>query len=163
MLAYAMVGILILAAAGLIASNLASGGDTNVNAAGEVVAPTLAYFYDVGSGELFSGPGDEPGPIAAPSGATLENGSPGGVKALVYTCGACTPEEQFTSYLEILDPIEREKPFELRNPSNSHVAAPTGAGEPEWHPRSSPEGTKITQSAGSRCTDGQLKQCQPAS
>lgn len=62
--------------------------------------PATAFYYDLGNGQLFDGPIDQPPPIKPPSGATQSDGSPGGVRAYVFSCGECKdPLSRFVGYL----------------------------------------------------------------
>lgn len=69
--------------------------------------PATAFYYDLGDGQLFEGPIDRPPPIRPPSGATQSNGSPGGVRAYVFSCGECKDaSSRFVGYLLTQTPTE---------------------------------------------------------
>lgn len=58
----------------------------------EVQPITAAWYYNLDTGELFSGP-MEPAPIDAPG------GSGQAVRAHLFSCGACTEQERFIGFL----------------------------------------------------------------
>ncbi|MFW6059506.1 MAG: hypothetical protein ACODAQ_04960 [Phycisphaeraceae bacterium] len=61
---------------------------------GPTYQPTEVYFWDLGTEEPFVLTSDQTPPVEAPSGDR-------GVRAHLYTCGECTPDEWF-GYLETL-------------------------------------------------------------
>ncbi len=104
-------------------------------------APQSNYFYDLGTGELFTQPVAALPPVTAPSGGE-------GVRAFVFTCGECTPSQLVVGYLQRLN----EKAIEVSGrlaqvedtkrqalytdiQGGTFVAAPPAAGEqPRWMP-----------------------------
>ena len=63
-----------------------------------------AWFYDLNTGELFSGSSKQTGPIEAPSGP-LPNGEPAGLRAHVYSfLSDPNAAELFVGFLEKPDP-----------------------------------------------------------
>lgn len=100
MIAIAVVAVMIAAAVPLI-----------LPASGNVQQPDGQWFYDVGTGELFDVQAGVLSPTAAPSGATLEDGRPGGVKAHVYACGSCDDaDSRFVGYVTALTPEAAASP-----------------------------------------------------
>lgn len=77
-----VVALVILGGAGYLIWQTVSGGNT-----GTVTFTGSNWFYDVGSGELFTAPANQHPPIAAPSGSE-------GVRAIVYACTSCDDEAQ---------------------------------------------------------------------
>lgn len=125
--------------------------------------PKYTWFYDAGSGELFSMPGGTEGPIEPPSGGKLSNGEPGGVNAYVFSCGSCdNPAERFIGYVEVMPLEVRNRPFELRNPGLSLISeVKEGSKELAWVPAGSNAGGAITQGLMTRCGGGAPKPCLP--
>lgn len=67
-------------------------------------ADKRAWFYDLNTGQLFVGSGQEIGPIKAPSGP-LPDGEPAGYRAYVYSYLRDPNEaERFVAFLEKADP-----------------------------------------------------------
>ena len=63
-----------------------------------------AWFYDLGTGQLFRAKGNLLPPIDAPSGP-LPNGESAGVRAKVFAFGDCAdPSNRFIGWLEKLNP-----------------------------------------------------------
>lgn len=83
---------------------------------------TTVYYYDLNSNELFPGPKDAIPPIDAPSG-TPYKGGPAGVRAYVFTCGACNPDDWNIVYLEKFTPTGREMLLEQRRRLAQHPEA----------------------------------------
>jgi hypothetical protein len=129
----------------------------------EVADENLVYFYDQNTGELFSAPADELGPVERPSGKY--RGIPAGVRAIVYACGQCSDEsKRYVGWLEI--PVEAL-------PEAERPPRPDGAGPPDvfvvirrpedekWAWADGPEGEKIIEGTN-RCQPGTRKNyCTP--
>lgn len=90
-----------LLVAGCAAALAAAGGIAWLSLSGE--RRPQAWFYDVGSGEVFVADAAAAPPVTAPSRAVLSDGSPGGVRAYLFACGACTRQSRFVGYLERLE------------------------------------------------------------
>lgn len=125
------------------------------------------WFFDVGTGKLYIVDIDTAPPQVPESRATLADGSPGGVKAYVFSCGDCAdPATHFVGYVATLPESERVKPAELRNPSAETIArvlvTNTAAVGLEWVPRNSEKAERIRMDLQGRCKEGQsLKECPP--
>lgn len=151
-------------------------------AAAQAIATT--YYFDLGSKKLFAAESGQPSPIAAPSGAKQEDGSPGGVLAYVYSCGSCANrDELFVGYLEQMSKEGREALAQLKaqdpnlrwedvppagrrgmtvNPDESMLVA-TESLEEGWVSRESQEGIAIIDDAIQKCGEGkQLTVCRPS-
>lgn len=131
--------------------------------------PNRQWFLDVGTGKLYPVDANLPAPQEPPSRATLPDGSPGGVKAYVFSCGDCNDARaQFVGYVETLPESERVKPPDMRNPSAATIAritvTNTSALGLEWLPMKSEKAEKIILDLQSRCHDGgKLTECLPPS
>jgi hypothetical protein len=151
-------------------------------AAEQAIATT--YYFDLGSKKLFASASGQPSPIVAPSGATQEDGSPGGVLAYVYSCGSCANrEELFVAYLEQMSNEGREALAQLKaqdpnlrwedvppagrrgmtvNPDESMLVA-TESLEGGWVSRESQEGIAIIDDAIQKCGEGKRPAvCRPS-
>lgn len=137
-----------------------------------VIEP-MAYFYDLGSGNIFRRPIAMAPPIAAPSGKPAPDGSLGGVRAHMMACGSCGGTDMQLVYLERFNPEIKAKldaaVAKFGKPLNQlSVAArreldisSDDAGEeiarvsmtPEWVPADSPEAELIVAEARNRCPD----------
>jgi len=133
------------------------------------------YYYDLGSKRLINADTGQPSPIAAPSGATQEDGSPGAVTAYVYSCGSCAvPDELYVGYLEQMSKEGREALAQLTaanpdmrwedvppsgrrgmtvNPDESMLVARESL-EGGWVSRESAEGAAIIDEALAKCGEG---------
>lgn len=72
--------------------------------------PRLAYFYDLGTDQIFTAPVNPLPPIDAPSGRNQ------GVLAYVFGCGNCAPENRHVAYLEMYTP-EAQAQLRSREPA----------------------------------------------
>jgi hypothetical protein len=84
---------------------------------------TRAYYYDVVTGKLFTGPvGDTP-PIPTPSGS-IKNGVFAGVRANVFTCKSCDDEKsRVIGYLETYTQEAREALDTQRTMAEANIRA----------------------------------------
>lgn len=129
--------------------------------------PRTQWFLDVGTGKLYTVDAEVAAPQEPPSRATLPDGSPGGVKAYVFSCGDCNDARtHFVGYVATLPESERVKPLDLRNPSAATIAritvTNTSALGLEWHSMKSEKAEKILLDLQSRCKDGgALHECSP--
>lgn len=107
----------------------------------------MAYFMDMGSGELITHDGSAPPPITAPSGSE-------GVLAHVYSCGACSPDNLTVGYLvKYIGAAD--------DPANMRVAS-SGARD-TWQSVETPEGVAIVESVNTlrqSCSEG-FAECLP--
>lgn len=130
-----------------------------------IEVPDSAYFYDLGTGKLFSGPLNEIGPIEPPSKSSLPSGQPAGVRAMVYSCGSCDGE-RFIGYLYLWPPEERAKPANRRLEHNSVVAAVEKQGEPAlqvtWFARTDEAAEPILNFAQKKCGSRAVVVCAPS-
>lgn len=149
-----------------------------------VTALAETYYYDLGSKKLFAAPTGQPSPIAARSGSTQEDGSPGGVLAYVYSCGSCANEaERFVGYLEQMSKEGRDALATMQsqnpgmrwedvppagrrsmnvNPDESMIVARESL-EGGWVPRDSTEGINIINEALAKCGEGKRPAtCKPS-
>lgn len=124
------------------------------------------YFYDLGSNELYATGLQTRPPAPAPSGSQ-------GVKAYVYSCGKCTPSQQFIGYLESYSERDRqmlERGGDMPSDQAANLAAaivpqvaaePDKGAEPQWVPASTAEGRKITEAPSTRCDGIPARVCNP--
>ncbi len=119
-----------------------------------------AWYYDLGTGELFAATADAVPPIDAPSGS-------GGVRAIVVSCGQCSDaSEREIAYLEKWSREDRD-----------YLMAPDDAGERAepvplvavpgedmaWVAMESPQGRAVVASANAfyqQCPDN-YRRCRP--
>lgn len=107
----------------------------------------MAYFMDMGSGELISHDGSAPPPITTSSGAE-------GVLAHVYSCGACSPDSLTIGYLVKFVGAADEA-------ANMRVASPDA--RDVWQSVETPEGVAIVESVNvlrKSCSQG-FTECLP--
>lgn len=122
-----------------------------------------AWYYDVDTGQLFAGASAMIPPVDAPSG-------PGnGVRAHIYTCGACEPGEWQIVYLQsmterakalLADPdLPRQPGGEL---TGERIAEPPADGEAiDWISAANPRAMQIQQRATTLCGDAPATPCMP--
>lgn len=104
------------------------------------------YYYDLKTGEIFSAMKQAP-PIDAPSGDR-------GVKAAIYSCGACEPGAWSVLWLET---YEGEP-----DAGNHRVAAiPEAGGEPQWFGMLSDNAGVLTGKANTLCDGQAATLCMP--
>ncbi|MEM6757242.1 MAG: hypothetical protein AAF586_08755 [Planctomycetota bacterium] len=144
--------VVLLICLAVIYSNLAGGGGS-----GRIVD---LYYYDTGTGELFSAPANSIAPIDAPSG-------PGaGVRAHVYTCGGCNSDEWTIAYLEKFDDQARDALVNAPESPEAAQAYDSGllvrnVDGDTWHQVYSTEGMRVSEALATLCAPGQLKPCLP--
>ncbi len=128
------------------------------------------YFYDMGSGQLFSGKASGIPPITAESGGE-------GVRAYVYGCGDCSETNRYIAYLEKNTPEAKAAMEKMQNPDANNpegqapeeydpmitqgvlVRAVEGG---QWVPMYSEMGQKITGALEGKCAAGtRLVPCLP--
>lgn len=135
--------------------------------------PKGVYFYDLGSGDLFTQPLNTMPPVDAPSG-------PGqGVLAYVFTCGSCSQAERQVLYLETLTD-QAKQAMQARAAALSEDAAemapvdstilnqgtrlapsPARGEEPHWIAAGSAEGRALRESWRTYCDGSPAKVCSP--
>jgi len=116
-----------------------------------------AWFYDLGSGELFAGKNALP-PIDAATGAGQ------GVIAFIYACGACDPASWTLAYIQTFTPQAKaamqgpsDTPEQMQAKQSAStvgqlVAAPPAKGEkPHWVSSSSADGAAVVARAKIEC------------
>lgn len=146
-------------------------------------APHRAWFYDLSNGQLFVQMSTQIPPIPAPSGKAAPDGTPGGVRAYVFSCSPCTDvNARFIGWLERYAPdvqrilqnpppdVEGQPPTDLTAvAARGHFIArpPTAVeGKPpapiEWVEDDSGEARQLREEANRDCGNGRLpNQCLP--
>lgn len=130
---------------------------------------TPKYFYDLDSEMLLIDTNDNVPPFATPSGSVA-------VAAHVYTCTACTEDEQFIAYLTQYDDATHDAlaamPLEERTHGGADVQQLMQQGQlirrlddDQWVALDSEAGMTILQSPPLRCSNPNLPVmvCTPAS
>lgn len=130
-------------------------------------APRQAWFYDVQTGQLFAAAASEIPPVDAPSG-------PGnGVAAFVFGCGSCNEADRFINHLLTYTEKARQTMAQLDThdmttqvdliDAGTRVAPPPDepGAEPQWIPKTSPQGADLIDAAPSRCTGAKVQRCVP--
>lgn len=165
-LAVAVVALIVAAA--IVVTQM--GGPSNA-------PPEQAYYYDLGSGEIFkAAAGDLP--VEAPSGST-------GVRAHVVSCGACEPGEwqvlTIQSYTDEAQQVLSKPQPDVDQPAaleawnrtvdeGKLIAVPPEAGaEPQWvsHEQyldpqyTAPEAVAIRERSSDVCGGGPITPCAP--
>jgi hypothetical protein len=158
----------IAGAAGLIWWQASSGGRPTY--------PNAVYYYDLNTGQLFTGPrnpgqaanGDQQASgdpsmgqiqadmrterIEAPCGPT-DDGQLAGVRARVYACGSCPSSLLGKTYEEVAQTEAALSHLE----SGMQVSEP---GDIEWLPANSRQGGEV-KAISLNCADGELTPCFP--
>lgn len=109
------------------------------------------WFFDLGTGELFTADHTGIPPIAAPSGAGQ------GVRAVILGCGGCGESQRHLAWLEAYTAparkalqVKQEAQVELSPDQEASIAAglliarPPQGSPPRWMPESSPEAATFT-------------------
>ena len=140
-----------------------------------------AWFYDLETGKLFVGSIDSIPPIPSPTGHKGPNGDDLGVRAIVFSCGACDDEsKRYVAYLETVSPdakdailaqVEREKkqadagqmPDPPRYDPNLYGRFITVPEQKNWFPKDSKEASALLPGgAQNKCGDGKIPhECLP--
>lgn len=129
--------------------------------AGKPAVAKERFYFDVGSGQLFTGPITAHIPIKAPSGPN------NGVMAHVFACGECSSDNRQTVYIETLSEqavvsLASGNPDPTLMDTGRLVATPSAAGEePKWVPAASGEGFKITGAVQTLCGGDSPTICVP--
>ncbi|MEO0588713.1 MAG: hypothetical protein AAF078_13870 [Planctomycetota bacterium] len=119
-----------------------------------------AYFYDEGTGEIFTASAREYAPIDAPSG-------PGaGVRAVIYGCGSCDPDTWTIAYLEKYGPeahhaLVNDPSSEAAMMAESDGTLVRSVDNPQWVPQLTRIGLDLMDRAAQICPDGGLVRCRP--
>lgn len=125
------------------------------------------WFYDLNSKGLYPAPLSVVAAHDAPSGAlsdqALAPGTEGkaGVKAMVYSCGACAEDEQYIGYLTYMaDAVKgfTELEQETEKAANTFIRRESDS---EWVTFNSEESMKIQLEARGKCGKNKPKTCVP--
>lgn len=132
-------------------------------------SPGSVYFYDSGTGELFSAPRESTPPIVGPSGEEAW-------MAYVFTCGSCSKKERFIAFLEKFPPDVKARMAELEARADAEDLSDLemdefyALGEQllisrldpiEWVNHASDEAQAILEEARAKCPTGEFKICRP--
>jgi len=124
---------------------------------------SMAYFYDLNTGELFEADASLEGPIETDSGP--HQGHPAGVRANVFSCTSCNDESaRFIGYLEI--PADA---LEGQSNGDDVPVGEEGQGllirrekDDRWVPFDGRQGDRILQEVQDRCGEGKpVRYCHP--
>lgn len=162
MIMVAVAGGLLLLAAVFVAVRGFGGGPARTIA-------TQAWFYDTGSGKLFTAGRDQVPPIAAPSDSS---GQASGVRARIYSCTGCDggPMDEL-DYFERYTPAAKAAAEELRTlpieggggsrkrqelaaKMNQGLEVASKADPTTWVPADSPAGRQVSAASASACPGG---------
>lgn len=124
------------------------------------------YYYDLNTGQLFSGPSDQLAPIEAPSGPY--NGKPGGVRAFVFSCADC--DDESTHFIGWLDMYTPEAKQAMTNPGagmgpsfelyeQGHLVK--GVDDENWVPANDEGGFRVMENISTECPGSRPKPCYP--
>lgn len=142
--------------------------------------PRPTVFIDLATGDFFEAPQGAVPPMDAPSGAKLADGSPAGVRPVLYGCGGCDdPEARFIAWVETYTPEDAKYLRENRGPGRWQAMRNQEADdgsyeepyEPEklvapmpapgsdlttiyWSYASDPEGKELEKAALENCPEG---------
>lgn len=124
------------------------------------------YYYDLSTGQLFTGPSNQLAPIEAPSGPY--NGKPGGVRAFVFSCTDCDDEStHFIGWLDMYTPEAKEA---LANPTAEMGASfelyerghlVKRVEDETWVSANDPEGFRVMEAISQECPGGRPQPCYP--
>lgn len=129
----------------------------------------MAYFYDLNTGDTFTAPATERGPLETESGPC--EGHPAGVRAHVYACQSCDdPQRRFVAWveipIEILAAADAEKyhPYLERDNTEGEIAS-TMVRRPDdaqWVPADSLQALQIFEQIDGACAPGEdIFRCRP--
>lgn len=134
--------------------------------------PAQAYFYDLSSNQanpmdrLFLAKATDVPPISAPSGTTMPDGTPTGVRANLFACGDCAKGKLFIGYLDLLTKDAKDAQIQAQSASAATTPTPLDpqlvgrweAGhlirtveEDHWVPIKSPQGEEILNALEEHC------------
>jgi len=134
------------------------------------------YYYDVNTNSVFASDAASIPPIDAPSGKPGPDGVPAGVRAHIYSCGACNESDWFIAYLQRYTLEARQRILELRQQSDtgemaediymemSELEMSTLIADPDelnWVPIESEEADAIRSQLAGKCTGSRPKPCYP--
>jgi hypothetical protein len=106
---------------------------------------TRAYYYDVVTGKLFSGPAQDTPPIPTPDGS-MKNNVFAGVRANVFACASCDDVKSHKiGYLETYTQEAREalESQRMMTEAMSHVGPDSGQDNPGTLPGPDPNEIKL--------------------
>jgi hypothetical protein len=135
---------------------------------GRPAGPGQAYYYDLTSGKLFSGPDDAIAPIDAPGGTGK------GVRAFVYSCEGCEPDSLVVLKLQAMtlearrvivtartDPKMQDALVDAIQHGVRVAAPPTSGQEPVWLRPESSEAAALAKAIASHCGGQTPQPCLP--
>jgi hypothetical protein len=128
------------------------------------------YYYDLNTGELFSASAGLIPPIDAPSGVLLgTTSSKAGVRAYVFGCGSCLPEDRHVAWIEMYDNEARKNLTEQLSAKTHPLASRMGPEavtshvaevnledprDVKWVGLNSLKGSSIVRQSALSCPDG---------
>ena len=71
-----------------------------------ITPPVVVYFYDLETDEYFGHSNADPPPVLTPKQTASDK--PRGVRAYIYTCSDCSPENRFVAFFETFNPTARD-------------------------------------------------------
>jgi hypothetical protein len=118
------------------------------------------YFYNLNTDEVFKQPFDAVPPV------TTDSGPATGVRAYVYSCGACKPSEWTVAYVEMYPEAARDVIVNQPDSFAAYDALDSGRmvrtlDSEEWVPAQSQRGLDITDSIIDLCNGGKINACLP--
>jgi len=136
-----------------------------------------AYFFDLNTGRVFAAGAEQIAPIPGPTG-DQPNHQPAGVRAFVFSCGACKESDWKVGYIEMYTAeakaaAERAQPAKsepVMDPAEAFLRRVTATPgrlvrvveASEWVEAATPEGEVIIRQAGGTCPGGRPPiQCLP--
>jgi hypothetical protein len=168
------VAVVALILAGVVLAVTMRGGTA------EPLQSDQQYFLDLGTDTLYAVPAGVEPPQTPPSNHQEAEGRPGGVRAYVFTCGACTESEMFVGYIETYTPQTAKAMAELKAkyPDVALEDLPTGelqafsnvAGgklwasrdlSTGWLPSNTPQAVQLRTEAITKCGGTPVKPCMP--
>ncbi|MEM6332802.1 MAG: hypothetical protein AAF823_05620 [Planctomycetota bacterium] len=118
------------------------------------------YYYDEGTGEVFTASGREIPPIDAPSGPRA------GARAVIYGCGSCDPSTWTIAYIEKYSDAAHAAIQNDPEGDDAMMAYQEGLlmrspDSDEWFTQYSEGGMTLIESVSSICPGGDARRCMP--